>query len=214
MQAKTFRKSSAIGSEAFPPSTLRRQLGAGWHNLPPATQERFAREPQPGETIIYKGSMRIIRRSFMGWLFAWLTMPVGNPLSPFAGKDVPMEVRLKKSPTGGVQWTRSYFYPGRKVFAVTSEKRESAKGEMLECVGGGFGMKLKVTAEDGCIHFRSYRYFWDVMGLRIPLPHWLAPGATHVIHTDLGQGEFMYTISMVHAQLGETFFQEGVFWQV
>jgi hypothetical protein len=94
---------------------------------------------------------------------------------------------------------------------VTSSKRESKAGEMLECVGGGFGMKLKVTAEEKNLHFRSYRYFWTFLKFYIPLPHWITPGATHVIHTDLGDGNFMFTISMTHKTLGETFFQQGVF---
>ncbi|MEZ0260412.1 MAG: DUF4166 domain-containing protein [Alphaproteobacteria bacterium] len=211
MQSQTASKNNEVArAPAFPPSVLRRQLGDGWDTLIPAIQERFEREPQPGETIVYEGVMQEIRRSRMGWLFAWLTMPVGNPLTPFAGRNVPMEVALSKSPTG-VQWKRTYLYNGKKPYVVTSEKRESKTGEMLECVGGGFGMKLKVTAEEGQLHFRSYRYFWSFMGKRIPLPHWLAPGATHVIHTDRGGGDFMFTISMVHAQLGETFFQQGIF---
>lgn len=82
---------------------------------------------------------------------------------------------------------------------------------MLECVGGGFGMKLAVTARDGELHFESYRYFWSAFGVTVPLPHWLAPGRTHVIHKDLGGGDFQFTISMVHKQLGETFYQQGVF---
>ncbi len=192
-------------------NNLQHQLGAQWSTLHPNIQQRFACEPLPGETITYDGVMHVIRRSRMGWLFAVLTRVIGNPLTPLAGAEVPMEVALSKHPKSGVSWQRTYFYPERKPYVVTSVKRESKKGEMLECVGGGFGMKLAVTARDGELHFESYRYFWETFGLQVPLPHWLSPGKTHVIHRDLGGGHFQFTISMVHRQLGETFFQQGTF---
>ena len=193
-------------------NTLQKQLGPAWQSLHPDIQARFAREPAPGETIVYEGVMHEIRRSRMGWLFAVLTRVIGNPLTPLAGRDVPMEVALSKvAGHTGVLWQRTYFYPRRAPYVVSSVKRESMKGEMLECVGGGFGMKLAVTARDGELHFESYRYFWSAFGVTVPLPHWLAPGRTHVIHKDLGGGDFKFTISMVHKQLGETIYQQGVF---
>ena len=204
-------RDSGCSPEA-PHKTLQHQLGADWQKLHPNVQARFDREPDMGETIVYDGVMNDIRRSRMGWLFAVLTRLIGNPLTPLAGKDIPMEVALSKKPgKSGVYWQRSYYYPARKPYVVTSVKRESEAGEMLECVGGGFGMKLRVYAQDGELHFESYRYFWSCLGLRMPLPHWISPGKTHVVHKDLGEGNFMFTISMVHEQLGETFFQQGVF---
>lgn len=195
-----------------PKNTLKHQLGDDWKSLHPNVQERFDLEPKVGERVIYQGVMQEIRRSRMGWLFASLTRLVGNPLTPFQGQDIPMEVALyKKEGNDGVFWQRTYLYPGKKPYIVVSEKRESKAGEMLECVGGGFGMKLKVTAQNGDMHFESYRYFWTFLQYRIPLPHWITPGKAHVIHTDLGKSEFMYSISMVHKQLGETFYQRGVF---
>lgn len=195
-----------------PENTLRHQLGTAWDKLHPHIQERFAQEPLLGEEIVYEGVMTEIRRSFMGWLFAVFTSVIGNPLTPYAGKNVPMEVALFKRPDrSGVFWQRTYFYPGKAPYKVTSAKRESKAGEMLECVGGGFGMKLKVYEQEGSLHFRSYRYFWNFMKFMIPLPHWLTPGETHVVHTDLGGGDFMFTISMIHKNLGETFYQQGVF---
>lgn len=193
-------------------NTLKRQLGRAWRDLHPNIRERFDREPEDGERVVYEGAMQEIRRSFMGRLFAECTRVVGNPLTPYAGRDVPMRVELFKKPgRNGVFWRRTYFYASRKPYTVTSVKRESRAGEMLECVGGGFGMKLRVYAENGALHFKSHRYFWRVFGAMIPLPHWITPGETHVVHTDLGGGAFRFTISMTHGVLGETFYQTGVF---
>ena len=193
-----------------PENVLKYQLGAAWARLRPGIQERFAHEPKPGEVFVYQGSMRDIRRSRMGWLFAQLTRIIGNPLTPYAGQDVPMQVRLYAK-NGGVCWERVYQYPNRAPVVVSSVKRQSAKGEMMEVVGGGFGMKLRVFTADGQLYFQSYRYFCSFFGWQIPLPHFLTPGVVNVAHLDHGEGYFTFRLSIRHPQLGETFFQEGVF---
>jgi predicted DCC family thiol-disulfide oxidoreductase YuxK len=193
-----------------PENALKHQLGAAWARLRPGIQQRFGREPQAGEVFVYDGSMQIIRRSSMGWLFAQLTRVIGNPLTPYAGEDVPMQVRLYAK-DGGVCWERLYQYAGRAPVVVSSVKRESTKGELLEVVGGGFGMKLHVFTDNGQLYFQSYRYFCSFLGWQIPLPHLLTPGVTHVVHLDHGDGSFTFRLSIRHPYLGETFFQEGVF---
>lgn len=195
-----------------PKNTLKSQLGENWSKLNPNIQKRFEKEPVIGNATIYEGVMQTMRHSFMGWLFACFTRIIGNPLSSYQGENVPMEVALFKKPNRqGVYWQRTYFIPNKKPYVVVSSKQESKAGEMLECVGGGFGMKLHVYEEHQGLHFKSYRYFWKFLKYHIPLPHWLTPGQTHVVHTDLGGGEFTYTITMTHKQLGETFYQHGTF---
>lgn len=193
-----------------PENALKHQLGATWARLRPGIQTRFAREPAAGEVFVYSGNMHIIRRSRAGWLFAQLTRVIGNPLTPYAGENVPMQVRLYAK-DGGVCWERFYQYPQRAPVLVSSVKRESAQGEMLEVVGGGFGMKLQVFTEDGQLYFRSYQYFCTFLFWQIPLPHLLTPGRTDVAHLDHGDGNFTFRLAINHPWLGETFFQEGVF---
>lgn len=201
-----------IKSEENRHSTIRNQMKEDWFLLDPAIRERFERDPHEGEEIAYEGVMHTIRRSKMGWLFANLTRAIGNPLTPYQGADIPMDVILhKKSGHSGVYWKRIYRFPDKKPYVVSSVKKEGRNGEMMECVGGGFGMLLDIHGAGKALHFESTRYFWQIGRMRIPLPHWLSPGQTHVIHTDLGNGDFMFTLSMTHLMLGETFFQEGTF---
>jgi hypothetical protein len=193
-------------------STIQHQLNEEWDKLHPLIQQRFVDEPKCGESKTYEGVMHTIRRSFMGCVFAHLTKIIGNPLTPHEGTNVPMQVRLYKcEKTNGVCWERTYHYPNKAPYVVTSTKRESADGKMMECVGGGFGMLLHVYEQDTNLHFASYRYFWNPFGIRIPLPHCLTPGKTHVVHADLGDGDFRFTITMQHKNLGETFYQDGIF---
>ena len=194
-----------------PESALKNLMGTDWYRLHPAVQARFRDEPEPGAPVLYEGLMEKVHCSRAGWLFAQVTRLIGNPLAAHRGRDVPMQVLLIKKPgKTGVYWQRSYGFEGRKPFVVTSAKRENAAGQLCEYVGFGFGMRLKVFARKGALHFVSERYFWQ----QIPLPHWLTPGRTHVTHTDLGGGTFRFTIAMDHKWLGRTFYQTGVFHKV
>ena len=190
-------------------SPLKAILGADWYRLHPAVQARFLHEPEAGRPIIYQGCMEKVHASAAGWLFAQATRLIGNPLAAHRGVNVPMQVRLTPCDKGGVCWQRTYGFA--RPFVVTSVKREDAKGRLCEYVGLGFGMRLKVFARNGALHFVSERYFWEVAGVQIPLPHWLSPGVTHVVHEDLGGGDFRFTIAMDHRWLGRTFFQTGRF---
>lgn len=218
LQAKNRLIPQDVSTQRPPPtvfqkSTIARQLGQSWYSLDKTIQERFQKDPEHGETIEYTGKMKTIRRSKMGWLFAYLTRIIGNPLSPYEGEDVQMDVLLFKKPNkSGTYWQRTYYYKGKKPFVVTSVKREGKKGEMMECVGGGFGMLLNVYHTGKELHFVSTRYFCEALGIRALLPHWLSPGRTYVIHRDLGDNKhFIFEITMHHKQLGETFYQIGTF---
>lgn len=193
-------------------TTIQRQLGDAWGELHPAIQKRFARDPSESEHIFYRGKMETIERSRAGKWFAFLTTYIGNPLTPYNGTDVPMDVVLhRQHGKSGIFWRRTYYYPSRKPYTVSSAKCETAAGEMQECVGGGFGMALKVYVEGGNLHFRSTRYFWRLANMRFTLPHLLTPGETHVVHEEVGEGWFRFTISMDHPRLGRTFYQTGLF---
>ncbi len=195
------------------PNTLQKVMGNDWYRLHSSVQNRFAHEPEPGHPIVYQGVMEKVHCSPAGWLFAQLTRIIGNPLAPDTGSDVPMRVTLsKREDLDGVYWQRLYGF--KTPFLVTSSKRADAKGRLCEYVGLGFGMRLDVFPRHGALHFVSTRYFWELAGVQVPLPHWLSPGRTHVTHEDLGGGEFRFTIAMDHAQLGRTFFQTGRFREV
>ncbi len=193
-------------------STIKKRLGAQWEKLHPNVQERFAHDPKLGETIHYHGEIDTTR-SRAGWLFAHLTRIIGNPLTPYQGNAIPLDVRLfQKDGHEGVFWQRTYHFPDKAPYVVTSIKKAGRAGEdMLECVGGGFGMLLDVYADAGHLHFKSRYYFWELGTLRIRLPAFITPGETHVIHEDKGEGNFRFTITMTHIFLGRTFYQDGIF---
>lgn len=194
------------------PSKIRERMGAAYLDLHPNVQARFAHDPAIGTTLDYKGLMDVTYCSPAGKCFALLTRLIGNPLLPLNGLNVPMDVKLMRHPGhDGIFWQRTYHYPDLPAISVVSAKKMDAKGDLMECVGGGFGMKLRLEAENGELHFISDYYFFHLGSWRLPLPHVISPGKTCVTHKDIGQGRFRYSITMTHPWLGVTFFQTGVF---
>ena len=181
---------------------------AGWSRLPAAVQHRFG---LAHADVTYEGHMDL-RCSVIGHVYAAVARVLGGPLTHINTNAVPTTVRVSDNGHGGVVWERR-FQTGAEGHdrTVRSTKEIGADGGLLERTVGGLSMSLDVFEEAGALVFQSRR-FWLVWGrLRLPVPALLTPGTCRVVHTDLGEGLFRFTLSMVHPLWGETFHQTGVF---
>lgn len=189
---------------------LHAMVGAtAWARLPAAVQRRFG---TAHANVSYEGHMDL-RCSLVGHVYAALTRVWGGPLTHINTTALPATVRVSGNGCGGVVWERC-FHTGTDSGAgrtVRSTKELGPDGRLLERTDGGLSMSLDVLEEDGALVFRSRRFWWVRGHLRIPVPALLTPGACRVAHTDLGGGQFRFTLSMVHPWWGETFHQSGVF---
>ena len=158
-------------------------LGAkAWRRLPAAVRERFAHDHAAARVVVYRGRM-LIKASLLGRCVAQVCRLIGTPVAPFVHDDVPVTVRVFDKPdAGGTVWERRYDFPGRAPVVVSSTKQVEGDGSLVEALGAGLRMRLKVFERDGALHFLSTGYFFQIGRLRIDLPTWLPPGATHVIH--------------------------------
>ena len=189
-----------------------RLLGAGWLRLAPDIRDRFSEKPKPGRPIRYRGTMEVVDSSAAGWMLAQFCRLIGTPFAPWRGCDVPVAITLRAVPgEDAIIWEREYRYRGRKPMLVRSIKRCGRDTGLREYVGGGFGMSLDICEEDGALHFRSRRYFWRRGGRLLWLPRPLTPGATHVVHQDLGDGSFRFAMTVRHRLFGTLFHQDGIF---
>jgi hypothetical protein len=209
----TLRPVSDPSRDLRPDGSFERLLGElAWRRLAPAVRERFSWKPAAGAEIRYVGEMVVVRSSRLGWVMAQLCRLIGTPLAPHRGTHVPVTVTLSLDRDGaGVVWRRVYRFPGRRAVACVSVKKATDAEGLIECVGGGIGMWLRLSERAGALHFQSTGFFWALGRGRVALPGWLTPGALTVVHSDEGQGRFRFRISVVHPRLGETFFQDGVF---
>ena len=192
-------------------------LGRRWQGLHPDIRRRFDKNPSPGQALHYRGALSELRCSRFGKLLGHLTQPlIQGALIPYSDADFPVEIQVYARPNDpAIYKQRIYRLHGRKPIQFTSFMRESARGEVLEYVGMGLGMKLVLSVEDdGSLHFQSDGYFWDVFGWRIPLPGLITPGKTFLWHHNETSERFNIRIEIRHWLMGTTFTQVGVFEEV
>lgn len=192
---------------------FRKILGAEWLTLHPDIQARFAKNPEPGKPLLYAGQLSELRCSWFGKLLGLLTLPlIKGALIPYNDSNFPVDIQvycLKDCPFIFKQ--RFYRLHRRKPIQFTSYMRESKRGEVLEYVGLGLGMKLKLHVQEGNLYFTSDGYFWDIAGWLMPIPSLLTPGKTFLCHCNDNPGQFNIRIEIRHALFGTTFTQVGVF---
>lgn len=184
-----------------------------WHRLHPAIRRRFS--PQNyHKPVIYEGVMHTIKLSFAGKLLANLCRLIGTPLALYAGKNVPTTVRVYQNQAlEGMTWDRFYQYKHKPVNRVKSTKCMHKNSGLVELVGFGFGMHLKLYEKYGALCFESTNFFWQAGDFRISIPDVLTPGRTVVIQKALDDKIFQFSLDVRHKFLGRVFYQVGTFQQ-
>ncbi len=210
---RTARFGPPLVEQLIPDCDIAKAMGPrDWCRLKPAIRDRFERLSACDGEMLYQGTMHVVTCNFAGLIFAQLSRLIGTPLAPYRGQGIATDVAVyRDTKRTGKVWDRRYRFPNQSPISVRSTKVLDAHNQLLECVGARFGMELHVFERHHALHFLSKRYFWDAPGFRVYIPDLLTPGQAHVVHTDLGNGEFRFRISMTHSVLGDTFFQEGDF---
>ncbi len=198
-----------------------------WAALPIAVRQRFSKRLGGGRTIVYTGLVVETELSPLGMALAQLVRVIGAPLPTSRDVDVPAVVTVTEDmatedmatgdtatgdmATGGQIWTR--LYARRRGFPqiIQSSKRFAGKTGIEEHIGRGIGMYLSLAVESEALLFKSAGYFWQIGGLRLSLPDWLAPGRLTVGHHDLGEGRFAFTLDIEHPWFGCLIHQRAVF---
>jgi len=211
MDDKTNNKAGPSEGELF-----RKILGAEWLKLHPDIQNRFAKNPIPGTPLFYTGTLSELKCSKIGALIGFISKPmIGGALIPYTDFDFPVDIQVYSKPNCPFIFKqRVYRLHKRKAIQFTSYMRESEKGEVLEYVGMGLGMKLILQVQDGNLFFTSDGYFWDIFGMRIPIPGVLTPGKTFLCHQNDNPSQFNIRIEIRHCLFGTTFTQVGIFHEI
>jgi hypothetical protein len=176
---------------------------ADWAALSPSIRRRFTQRLAGGNTIVYSGEVVETQLSRAGWWLAQLLRVIGAPLPLSTDARVPSVVTVTEDMAkGGQVWTRLYARRSGFPQIIHSAKRFAGPTGLEEYVGYGIGVALTVHVDNGALVFRSAGYFLQVLGLRVRLPRWLTPGKLSVTHAELSEGEFSYTLELMHPRLG------------
>jgi hypothetical protein len=176
---------------------------ADWERLPVRTRNRFSKRLADGETTVYVGTMVKASFSRLGSALAQAARLIGGPLPTGRDVEVPFIVTVtEEMATGGQIWTRVCSRRHRFPQVIHSSKRFSGPTGLEEYIGCGLSVALDILVEDQSLKFRSAGYFLCLGSRRVRLPDWIMPGTLTVAHTDLGDGNFIFTLELVHPRFG------------
>lgn len=185
-----------------------RLLGERWDRLPAKVQARFAKRLKSGRSLSYKGVVQLCRRSRAGWLLAQACRLIGAPLPLRCDSGTAAVVTVTEDhASGGQVWTRLYAHRRGFPQVIHSAKRFAGPTGLEEYLGGGFGIALRVVAQDSGLGFVSDHYFFLLGPWRLCLPRFLSPGVLEIGHCDLGAGAFTYSLTLRHRLFGELLHQ-------
>lgn len=189
------------------------QLGACWQDVHPEIQARFDADPVPGQPIFYDGVMTRIDCTRLGALLAWVCgFFTTGALCPWRGSDIPALIEVYKKPgSDAIYKKRRYDFPNGRSYLFESEMCCAPDYTLLEFVGGGFGMTIKVMERDRALFFTDGGYFWGNQRWRLRLPALLSPGKVELTHANLDRDRFTISIRITHPLFGVLFVQEGLF---
>lgn len=210
-----------LGGEACAPPGFEdprfRQLLApeDWTRLSDEVRARFSHTVLSGEACIYNGRIIAMRISPVGAALATLCRLIGGALPIGCDEGSAATVAVTADLQGGGQvWTRLYARKGGFPRVIHSAKRFAGPTGLEEHVGGGVGMTLRVSAEAEGLVFTSERFFLTVVGRRVYLPRWLAPGVLTVRHRPLGRHRFSFELGLRHPVFGELVHQTCIFEEI
>ena len=183
-----------------------------WRRLPLAVRRRFGRQLSPGESAIFVGEVAETRCTAVGWVWARLARLAGAPLPLKVLARTAAVVVVTADIVGDAQlWTRIYHEPGRLPQVIRSIKSFTGPTGLEERVGAGIAMSLVVSVEHRALVFRSSGYRWRWGRLAVRIPALLTPGEIVVQHREERQGQFSFTLRVVHPWFGQILHQVAFF---
>ena len=184
-----------------------------WEALAPDVRRRFSHRLAAGESLVYSGQIVETHLSRLGRLLVTAARLIGGPFplrAYGAGEPTVVTVTEDKASQGQF-WTRLYGWGRGFPQIVHSSKRFAGPTGLEEYVGCGIGVALTLHEEAGALVFRSAGYFLSILGRRLRLPAWLSPGDLRVCHRDLGDGRFVFGLTLDHPRFGCLLSQTALF---
>lgn len=178
-----------------------------WKRLPRPVRRRFGRRVAIGEALVYRGQVEFNRVNRWGRIVNAALRVVGAPL-PLDTQNAGAAaiVTVTEAPDGSQVWMRQYARQDTKrpfPQVIQSAKHFTGATGIEEHIGAGIGMSLIPLVEGQELVFRAQDIFWDIAGLRLTLPKWLAPKTLRAGHEEIGNGEFVFTLLLEHKWFGK-----------
>jgi hypothetical protein len=189
---------------------MRRALGDGWNRLGDVVRTHYNVTPGREGAVVMNGTMTVYH-SRLAYPFLVMGRIMGALIAK-KGENVPVCVRNWCRPgSPAIHWHRTFYFPGGAPLVFSSRMEHLAGDEIVEYVGLGLGVRLRLTEENGAMVFTSRGYQWKLGPLSLALPDWLFLGKSSIREIPVDDRHFRVEFTMRHPLLGETFGYHGNF---
>jgi len=190
---------------------LKQALKGDWHLLAPAIRAHYDLAPFTDQQVLVEGRMENVTHSARANLLIPFARLAGA-LIPFVGSNVPVRVINYSRPhRPDYYWDRVFSFPGRKPFRFASRMVCSGDHEITEYVRLGFGLRLRVSVQDGALIETDRGYVLTMGKLSIPVPLNALMGSAYIEESPVNSDAFDMRMTLKHRVFGETFAYNGRF---
>jgi Domain of unknown function (DUF4166) len=192
-------------------SLMQNVLGDKWRHLPPVIQRHYQLQEDHQTAILVTGTMYVNYPRFV-WPMLFFTRLMGG-LIDMKGNNMSacVEKWIKADKPDTLFWKRTIHADNGKSTVFASRMEYQQANELIEFVGFGFGLYLKLTVENKLLVYRSNGHLWQIGKLRIPIPDVMFLGHATIIETAVSENQFELDFRIIHPLLGETYRYGGVF---
>lgn len=186
---------------------IQQALGDDWRQLPRVIQQHY--EVGEGQSTCLEGAMTIAYPNAMLPVI-WLIHQLGG-LVFRRGINVHTRVEKTGSTDNLLHWRRTMTYRDGKTAHFRSQMAYVADHELIETIGYGFCLRLKIDVSNGDLIYRSKGHFWQWGRIRLTIPDWLLLGSATISEQALSDDEFYLDFTIRHPWWGETYSYRGSF---
>ncbi len=186
-------------------------LGADWDKLPKVIQQHYQLQPDQITHNLVAGTLFVD--------YPWFVTPILKIVRLFGGlidmKGTNMPTRVEKwvNPDlpDSLFWRRKIKSQGGETTVFSSRMEFQKANEIIEHIGFGFGLNLKVNVENEQLIYRSNGHLWQLAKFRLPIPDVLFLGHATITEKATSAKQFELDFNILHPLLGETYRYGGVF---
>jgi hypothetical protein len=190
---------------------MQKVLGDNWHHLPPVIRRHYQLQDDHLTAIMVTGTMYVNYPKFV-WPMLFITRLMGG-LIDMKGNNMSacVEKWIKADKPDTLFWKRTIHADNGKSTVFSSRMEYQQGNELIEFVGFGFGLYLKLTVENDMLVYRSNGHLWQIGNIKIPIPDVLFLGHATIIETALSDHSFDLDFKINHPLFGVTYSYGGVF---
>lgn len=188
---------------------LEQALGNQWAGLAPVIRQHYQLD-QGGRAISVSGDLQVQFPNSV-WLLIRL-LRIFGALIDLRGEQLAVRVDKWTAECSNVLfWRRVATSRQGQRCVFESHMKYGQANELIEFIGFGLGVRLRVSACDGDLIYQSTGYVWQVRNRMIRLPDWLTPGQASIIEQAVDERRFALKFQIHHPFFGLVYAYQGIF---